>query len=260
MGNARLSTEATGNTGFLRFRDPWNDDEVRDRRSADGSAMPDLLLELFSEEIPARMQARAAEDLQRLVGDGLKAAGLTFARSEADSGPRRLVLHVEELSARSADIREERKGPRVGAPEKAIEGFLRGAGIRNLDGCETRDDGKGPFYVAIIEKPGRPASAIIAEIVPEVIRKFPWPKSMRWGSSRLRWVRPLHSILCMLGGEVVPFEVDGIESGRTTRGHRRALDPALRGKSLSVENFADYSARSKRRTSSSRARGAWRPF
>ena len=195
--------------------------------------MPDLLLELFSEEIPARMQARAAEDLQRLAGDGLKAAGLTFARSEADSGPRRLVLHVEELSARSADIREERKGPRVSAPEKAIEGFLRGAGIRNLDGCETRDDGKGPFYVAIIEKPGRPASAIIAEIVPEVIRKFPWPKSMRWGSSRLRWVRPLHSILCVLGGEVVPFEVDGIESSRTTRGHRRALDPALRGQ-LSV--------------------------
>ncbi len=204
------------------------------------AAMPDLLLELFSEEIPARMQARAAEDLQRLAGDGLKAAGLTFARSEANSGPRRLVLHVEELSARSADISEERKGPRVGAPEKAIEGFLRGAGIRNLDGCETRDDGKGPFYVAIIEKPGRPAAAIVAEIVPEVIRKFPWPKSMRWGSSRLRWVRPLHSILCMLEGAVVPFEVDGIESGRTTRGHRRALNPALRGKPLPVENFADY--------------------
>ena len=202
--------------------------------------MPNLLLELFSEEIPARMQARAAEDLQRLVGDGLKAAGLTFARSEADSGPRRLVLQVAELSARSADISEERKGPRVGAPDKAIEGFLRGAGIRNLDGCEMRDDGKGPFYVAIIEKPGRPASAIIAEILPEMIRKFPWPKSMRWGSSRLRWVRPLHSILCMLDGAVVPFEVDGIESGRTTHGHRRALDPALRGKSLSVENFAEY--------------------
>ena len=202
--------------------------------------MPDLLLELFSEEIPAGMQARAADDLQRLVGDGLKVAGLTFETSEADSGPRRLVLHIEGLSARSADIREERKGPRVGAPEKAIEGFLRGAGIRNLDGCETRDDGKGPFYVAIIEKPGRPASAIIAVIVPEIIRKFPWPKSMRWGSSRLRWVRPLHSILCMLDGEVVPFEVDAIESGRTTHGHRRALDPALRGKSLPVENFAEY--------------------
>lgn len=202
--------------------------------------MPDLLLELFSEEIPARMQARAAEDLQRLVGEGLAAAGLSFARAEAESGPRRLMLHIEGLSGRSADIREERKGPRVGAPEKAIEGFLRSAGLASLDDCETRDDGKGAFHVAIIEKPGRAASEIVAELVPEVIRKFPWPKSMRWGSSRLRWVRPLHAILCVLDGAVVPFEVEAIASGGFTFGHRRALDPALRGKPLPVETIDDY--------------------
>ena len=202
--------------------------------------MPDLLLELFSEEIPARMQARAAEDLQRLIGEGLTAAGLTFARSEAESGPRRLMLHIEGLSPRSADIREERKGPRVGATEKAIEGFLRSAGLSSLDDCETRDDGKGAFHVAIIEKPGRVAGEVVAELVPEIIRKFPWPKSMRWGSSRLRWVRPLHAILCVLDGKVVPFEVEGIASGGFTYGHRRALDPALRGKRLAVETIGDY--------------------
>jgi len=140
----------------------------------------------------------------------------------------------------SRGFREERKGPRVGAPEKAVEGFLRGAGLTSLDACETRDDGKGAFYVAIIDKPGRAAAEIIAEIVPEAIRKIPWPKSMRWGTSRLRWVRPLHSILCVLDGRVVRFAVDGIESGAATYGHRRALDPALRGKPLPVENFADY--------------------
>ena len=202
--------------------------------------MPDLLLELFSEEIPARMQVRAAEDLQRLIGEGLAAAGLAIVRGEAESGPRRLTLHIEGLAARSADIREERKGPRVGAPEKAIEGFLRSAGVSSLDDCETRDDGKGAFYVAIIEKPGRPAGDVVAALVPEVIRKFPWPKSMRWGSSRLRWVRPLHAILCVLDGEVVPFEIEGISSGGFTHGHRRALDPALRGKPLPVETIGDY--------------------
>jgi glycyl-tRNA synthetase beta chain len=205
--------------------------------------MPDLLLELFSEEIPARMQARGAKDLQRMIGEGLSAAGLTFAGSEAESGPRRLVLHVTGLAACSADIREERKGPRAGAPDKAIEGFLRSAGLASIDDCETRDDGKGPYYVAVIEKPGRPAADIVAELVPEVIRKFPWPKSMRWGASRLRWVRPLHSILCVLDGEVVPFAVDGIESGAATFGHRRALDPALRGAALAVASFTDYKAR-----------------
>ncbi|HKJ60652.1 MAG TPA: glycine--tRNA ligase subunit beta, partial [Hyphomicrobiales bacterium] len=202
--------------------------------------MPDLLLELFSEEIPARMQARAADDLARLVGEGLKGGGLSFEVGEVESGPRRLCLNIQGLSARSKDIREERKGPRVGAPEKALQGFMRAAGVENIDDCETRDDGKGEYYIAVIEKPGRAAGEIVAEIVPDVIRKFPWPKSMRWGASRLRWVRPLHSILCVLDGEVVPFEIEGIASGRDTYGHRRAQKPELRGKALPVEDFAEY--------------------
>jgi glycyl-tRNA synthetase beta chain len=201
--------------------------------------MADLLLELFSEEIPARMQARAAEDLKRLVAEGLREGGLSFTAAEADSGPRRLVLHIEGLPGRSADIREERKGPRVGAPEKAIEGFLRAAGLASLDECETRNDGKGDFYVIVLNKPGQPAGDIIARVVPDVIRKFPWPKSMRWAASRLRWVRPLHSILCLLDGKVVPFAIDGIESGDTTQGHRRATN----GKAIAVEGWADYSAK-----------------
>ncbi len=201
--------------------------------------MADLLLELFSEEIPARMQARAADDLKRLVGEGLREAGLGLTAAEAESGPRRLVLHLEGLPARSADVREERKGPRVGAPEKAVEGFLRSAGLASLSDCETRDDGKGAFYVAVIDRPGQPAGDIIARVVPEVIRKFPWPKSMRWGAGRLRWVRPLHSILCLLDGEVVPFAVDGIESGGITHGHRRAAG----GEAIAVEGWADYGAK-----------------
>jgi glycyl-tRNA synthetase beta chain len=211
-----------------------------DLMKSSGPVMPDLLLELFSEEIPARMQARAADDLARLVGEGLKGGGLSFAAGEVESGPRRLCLHVQGLSARSQDIREERKGPRVGAPEKALEGFMRAASVESLDDCETRDDGKGEYYVAVIEKPGRAAGEIVAEIVPDVIRKFPWPKSMRWGTSRLRWVRPLHSILCVLDGEVVPFEIEGIVSGRDTYGHRRAQNVALRDKPLPIEDFADY--------------------
>ncbi len=202
--------------------------------------MPDLLLELFSEEIPARMQARAAADLARLVTDGLRAAGLAFGAVDAQSGPRRLTLSVKGLAARAADIREEKKGPRVGAPEKAIEGFLRGAGIKSLDECETRKDAKGAFYVVVIEKRGRAAAGIIAGVVPEAVRKFPWPKSMRWGTTRLRWVRPLHAILCVLDGQVVPFEVDGIPSGNMTYGHRRAADPALRQTPVTAETYEDY--------------------
>lgn len=202
--------------------------------------MPDLLLELFSEEIPARMQARAADDLAKLVTDGFTANGLNFGRVEAESGPRRLTLHIEGLDAQSAGIREEKKGPRVGAPEKAIEGFLRSAGLKSLDECSQQSDAKGAFYVVVIEKPGAPAADIIASVVPDVIRKFPWPKSMRWGTGRMRWVRPLHSILCLLDGKVVPFEVEGIESGATTYGHRRALDALLRNAPLEVKNYKDY--------------------
>ncbi|WP_424939255.1 glycine--tRNA ligase subunit beta [Aliiroseovarius sp. S253] len=205
--------------------------------------MPDLLIELFSEEIPARMQTRAAEDLKKLVTDGLVEAGLTYAGAAALSTPRRLTLAVEGLLAQSPDTREERKGPKVGAPDKAIEGFLRGAGVTR-DQLEERETPKGAVYFATIEKSGRPAAEIIAEVLENAIRNFPWPKSMRWGSGSLRWVRPLHSILCILsdeaGAAVVPLDVDGIASGDTTEGHR-FMAPGR----FSVTGFADYEAKLK---------------
>jgi glycyl-tRNA synthetase beta chain len=199
--------------------------------------MSELLLELFSEEIPARMQARASEDLERLIAGGLREAGLAFEGADAHSGPRRLVLTIRGLSKLSDAVREERKGPRVGAPEKAVEGFLRSAGLDRLAQCETRKDAKGEYYVAVVERPGETASSIIARIVPDVIQKFPWPKSQRWGTSKLRWVRPLHSILCLLDGKLVPLEIDGIKSCDSTRGHR--ILGAQSG-AIEVLNFADY--------------------
>ena len=206
--------------------------------------MPDLLLELFSEEIPARMQARAAADLQKRVTDGLVEAGLTYAGAVAHVTPRRLVLSVNGLTAESPNTREERKGPRVDAPEKALEGFLRSTGLEK-DQLEARDDKKGQVWFAVIEKPGRPSAEIIAELIPDVVRNFPWPKSMRWGTGSLRWVRPLHTILCILtdevGAEVVPFSVDTITSGNTTRGHRFMAPDAF-----SVTSFEDYAAKLKR--------------
>ncbi len=206
--------------------------------------MPDLLIELFSEEIPARMQTRAAEDLKKLVTDGLVEAGLTYAGAAAFSTPRRLTLSVEGLTGESKPVREERRGPKVGAPDKAVEGFLRGAGVARED-LEVRDDKKGQVYFAVIEKPGRMAADIIAEVLEQAIRHFPWPKSMRWGDGPLKWVRPLHAILCILvdeaGAEVVPLDVDGIVSGNTTCGHRfMAPDP------FSVTSFDDYEAKLKR--------------
>ncbi|MGV6805924.1 MAG: glycine--tRNA ligase subunit beta [Ruegeria sp.] len=206
--------------------------------------MPDLLIELFSEEIPARMQARAGEDLKKRITDGLVDAGLTYAHAHALTTPRRLTLAVEGLLAESPTIQEERKGPKVGAPDKAIEGFLRGAGLTR-DQLEERDTPKGAVYFATIEKPGRPAAEIVAEVLADTIRNFPWPKSMRWGSFSLRWVRPLHSILCILsdegGAQVVPMEVDGITSGDTTEGHR-FLAPGR----FAVTGFEDYAAKLKR--------------
>ena len=197
--------------------------------------MAELLLELFSEEIPARMQGRAKEDLARLLGNGLAAAGLEFTSIRTFATPRRLTAVVEGLPPRSPDIREERKGPRLDAPEAAIKGFLKAAALPSIDKAEKRDDKKGAYYVAIIERPGRATSDVIAAIVPEIVRSFPWPKSMRWGSGKLRWVRPLHSILCLLDGKVVDFEIDGIRSGKETRGHRfMAPEP------FSVKSFADY--------------------
>ncbi len=202
--------------------------------------MADLLLELFSEEIPARMQARAVADLKKLVTDGLVDAGLTYASAAGFATPRRLCLTIEGLLSESPNVREERKGPRVGVPEKALEGFLRGVGL-TVEQLEIRDDKKGQTYFAVMEKAGRPASDIIAEVVPHVVRSFPWPKSMRWGAGPLRWVRPLQSILCVLstadGTEVVNFDVDGIESANLTAGHRFHA-PAW----FSVNSFDQYQA------------------
>ncbi|MCR9240126.1 MAG: glycine--tRNA ligase subunit beta [Rhodobiaceae bacterium] len=196
--------------------------------------MADLLLELFSEEIPARMQKRASEDLQKLVTDALAKEEVFGDGARAFATPRRLTLAITGLPARQQDRKEERKGPRVGAPEKAMEGFLKSTGL-TLDECETREDKKGEYYVAVIEKTGRGTDELIAEIVPDVIRNFPWPKSMRWGTGTLRWVRPLHSIVCTLDGEVVPFEIEAIQSGDTTYGHRFMGPDAIR-----VRNFDDY--------------------
>ncbi|WP_343081313.1 glycine--tRNA ligase subunit beta [Ostreiculturibacter nitratireducens] len=206
--------------------------------------MPDLLIELFSEEIPARMQARAREDLRRLVTDGLVAAGLTYAHAKAFSTPRRLALAIEGLAASSPTLREERKGPRSDAPEAAIEGFLRSTGLTR-DQLELRDAGKGQVFFATITKPGRQAADIVAEVLEATVRDFPWPKSMRWGAGSLRWVRPLHSILCILtteaGAEVVPLEIDGIRAGNTTRGHRFMAPDAF-----TVSSFEDYAGKLKR--------------
>lgn len=183
--------------------------------------MPQLLLELFSEEIPARMQAKAESDLGKALTDSLSSAGLAFGAVETLSGPRRLTVIIEDVAPKSQDVREERKGPKVGAPEKAVEGFMRGAGLSSIDQAEIKSDPKkGDFYVAIIETPGRNAEDIIAEAIPAIIRGFHWPKSMRWGSGDLRWVRPLQRITCLFGGKVVPFEVDGISSGDEIEGHR----------------------------------------
>ncbi|AWB23676.1 glycine--tRNA ligase subunit beta [Methylobacterium currus] len=208
--------------------------------------MPDLLLELFSEEIPARMQRRAAEDLRKLVTDALVERGFLYEGAKAFATPRRLALHVAGLPPRGQDVREERKGPRVGAPEGAVQGFLKSAGLASVDEAKiVADPKKGEFYVAVIERPGRETIEVLAEILPAIVKSFPWPKSMRWGAASrepgsLRWVRPLHSIVASFGPEtetpeVVPFSVDGIEAGLTTRGHRfMAPQP------IEVRRFADY--------------------
>jgi len=211
--------------------------------------MPDLLLELFSEEIPARMQAKAADDLRRMVTDRLVAEGLVYDGARAFATPRRLALTVHGIPARQADLKEERKGPRVGGPEAAIAGFLKSAGLASLDEAKIqRDPKKGDFYVALIEREGRAALDVLAEILPVVIRTFPWPKSMRWGersakSGALSWVRPLHAITATFGLEteapdVVKFAVDGIEAGQTTFGHRFMAPGAI-----AVRRFKDYEAK-----------------
>jgi glycyl-tRNA synthetase beta chain len=211
--------------------------------------MPDLLLELFSEEIPARMQAKAADDLRRMVTDKLVAEGLVYEGAKAFATPRRLTLTVHGIPARQSDLKEERKGPRVGGPDAAIQGFLKATGLASLDEAKIqRDPKKGDFYIALIEKPGRATLDVLADILPVIVRTFPWPKSMRWGerSARpgaLQWVRPLHTIVATFGmeteePEVVPFAVDSIAAGQTTFGHRfMAPSP------ISVRRFEDYEAK-----------------
>jgi glycyl-tRNA synthetase beta chain len=210
--------------------------------------MPDLLLELFSEEIPARMQARAAEDLRKAVTDRLVEAGLVYEGAKAYVTPRRLALAVHGVPAHQPDLREEKKGPRVAAPDAAIAGFLKSAGLKSLSEAKVQPDKRGDFYVAVIERPGRAALDVIAEILPEVIKSFPWPKSMRWGAQSkdpgsLQWVRPLHAIVATFGPEteepdVVAFAVDGIKAGNETCGHRfMAPEP------FTVRRFADYASK-----------------
>ena len=202
--------------------------------------MPDLLLELFSEEIPARMQARAAEDLKKLVTDKLVAAGLVYEGAQAFVTPRRLTLAVHGIPAKQPDVKEEKKGPRLGAPENAIAGFLKSAGLKSVSEAKVQPDKKGDFYLAVIEKPGRAAIEVIGEIVPEVVRGFPWPKQMRWGAGRLTWVRPLHSIVATFGPEteepeIVKFSVDGVDANNTTYGHR-----FLAPQPIKVRRLDDY--------------------
>ena len=210
--------------------------------------MPDLLLELFSEEIPARMQAKAADDLRRMVTDKLVAEGLVYEGAKAFATPRRLALTVHGVPARQPDLKTERRGPKMGAPDAAVQGFLKATGLKSLDEAKIQRDPKGDFYIALIEKPGRDAIDVLAEILPVIIRTFPWPKSMRWGArsgkpGSLNWVRPLHAITATFGLEteepdVVKFAVDGIEAGQTTYGHR-FLAPAT----INVRRFEDYEAK-----------------
>jgi glycyl-tRNA synthetase beta chain len=212
--------------------------------------MPDLLLELFSEEIPARMQARAADDLRRMVTDKLVAEGLVYEGAKAFATPRRLALTVHGIPARQSDLKTERRGPKIGAPDAAVQGFLKATGLKSLDEATIQRDPKGDFYVALIEKPGRATLDVLADILPVIIRTFPWPKSMRWGersakSGSLSWVRPLHSIIATFGLEteepdVVKFAIDGLETGQTTYGHRFMAPSAI-----SVRRFEDYESKLK---------------
>ncbi len=201
--------------------------------------MAELLLEILCEEIPARMQLRAADDLARLVSSALRDQGLTFDRCEAFATPRRLALVIDGLPTAQPDVREERKGPKVDAPEKAIEGFLGSVGLTRDQVTETETK-KGTFLMAVIEKDGQPTADVIAAIVPEMIRNLPWPKSMRWGTRTLNWVRPLQGIVCLFDGKIVPLEIDGTASGDRTTGHR-FMAPA----DFSVADFADYEAKLK---------------
>lgn len=204
--------------------------------------MAELLIELFMEEIPARMQVRAADDFKRLVTDKLSAAGIAFTKVEVHSTSRRLALVVDGLPTAQADVREEKKGPRVGSPEQALAGFLKSAGLSSIEQAEQRDTGKGVFYFAVIEKKGGATIDALPGIIDAAIRELPWPKSMRWGANEFMWVRPLHSILALFDGAVIPGALDlgakSIAYGNQTEGHR-FLSPGI----LTVTSFADYAAK-----------------
>ena len=200
--------------------------------------MSDLLLELFSEEIPARMQMRATKDLERLLNDALLKEGFLPEGVKAFATPRRLSVIAQGLPVQQADSREERKGPRIDAPEKAIAGFLRGAGLESVDQCEIREDSKGQFYVAIQERAGRDTADILQNIISEIVRDFPWPKTQRWGNGNLRWVRPLRSILCTFDGDIVPVEIDDLTASDRTTGHR-----FLAPDEIQVRSFDQYAAK-----------------
>ncbi|MDB5622276.1 MAG: glycine--tRNA ligase subunit beta, partial [Devosia sp.] len=203
--------------------------------------MPDLLLELFSEEIPARLQRRAAEDLRKAVTSALVDAGLVYEGARAFVTPRRLALTVSGIPARSPDTHEDKKGPKVGAPQAAIDGFLRSAGLSSIERAKIESDPKkGDFYVAHIHKPGADASQILAALLPKIIADFSWAKSMRWGSGTTNWVRPLRAITATFGTDndeplVIPFEAAGLQSGQTTFGHRFLAPQPIR-----VRRFEDY--------------------
>ncbi len=197
--------------------------------------MTELLLEILSEEIPARMQAKAAEDLKRLVCDGLKKAGLKFDNAEAHVTPRRLILVVDGLPAATPDVSEERKGPKVGAPEQALAGFMKASGFSSIDEAEIRELPKGEFYFAVVEKKGQATATVLGDIIPGALQSLPWPKSMRWAVHKLRWVRPIQSLTCVFGGAVVPFEFGPRSTGNETVGHR-----FLAPEAITVSNFADY--------------------
>src|SRR6187455_198609 len=209
--------------------------------------MPDLLLEFLSEEIPARMQARAAEDLRKLVTDRLVAEGLTYEGARAFATPRRLALTIHGVPAKQPDVKEEKKGPRVGAPENAIAGFLKAAGLSSISQAKVQPDKKGDFYVAVLDRPGRDAIDVIKDVLHATVATFPWPKSMRWGAQSakpgsLSWVRPLHSIVATFGPEteepeIVLLDIGGIKAGDETRGHR-FMAPAP----FKVRHFDDYMA------------------
>ncbi|NWH09535.1 MAG: glycine--tRNA ligase subunit beta [Alphaproteobacteria bacterium] len=202
--------------------------------------MPQLLLELFSEEIPARMQGEAARELERQILSALTDRAYLHEGAKAFATPRRLALVIEGLAVRQPDMREERKGPRVNAPEAALQGFLKSTGLTK-EQLTVQKDPKGDFYLAVIERKGRPTEEVIAEIVPQIVRNFPWPKSMRSGTKSLTWVRPLQSILCVFAGEIVPFEIDGIKSGNTTRGHRFMSEGEI-----AATNFETYTDKLRR--------------